>query len=160
MDVVGVMAAYLSVVRVCTAQCIIILIVFTNYIFAHLLDRHWCTVQKMIPRFTKSKRAIIRANAHAKTYSKFKRSYVLTLKTVYCVTVDIFRWIDSGVTKTHSVLPAKTDSTQIPYLGSRSKYEYCIYQSFIHNSCVYGRVEEKREPSSLCVRQQAFRTLT
>jgi hypothetical protein len=54
MDVVGVMAAYLSVVRVCTAQSrealhvgailnifkyfIIILIVATNYIFVHLLD--------------------------------------------------------------------------------------------------------------------------
>ena len=54
MDVVGVMAAYLPVVRVCTAQSrealsswrnfkyfkyfIIILIVYTIYIFVHLLD--------------------------------------------------------------------------------------------------------------------------
>ena len=51
MDMVGVMAAYLPVVRVCTAQCsdcavhtcnfkylIIILFVSTNYIFVHLLD--------------------------------------------------------------------------------------------------------------------------
>ena len=49
MDVVGVMAAYLPVVRVCTALSreailntlkyfIIILIVSTNYIFVHLLD--------------------------------------------------------------------------------------------------------------------------
>ena len=50
MDVVGVMAAYLPVVRVCTAlsrealplntfkHFIIILIVSTNYIFVHLLD--------------------------------------------------------------------------------------------------------------------------
>ena len=54
MDVVGVMAAYLPVVRVCNAQSrealaiwsnfkyfkyfIIILIVYTIYIFVHLLD--------------------------------------------------------------------------------------------------------------------------
>ena len=45
MVVVGVMAAYLPVVRVCTAQSrealkyfIIILMVSTNYIFVHLLD--------------------------------------------------------------------------------------------------------------------------
>ena len=48
MDVVGVMSAYLPVVRVCTALSrealsifkyfIIILIVSTNYIFVHLLD--------------------------------------------------------------------------------------------------------------------------
>ena len=45
MDVVGVMAAYLPVVRVCTALSsetrkyfIIILIVSKNYTFAHLLD--------------------------------------------------------------------------------------------------------------------------
>ena len=44
-DVVGVMAAYLPVVRVCTDSLerhfkyfIIILIVSTNYIFVHLLD--------------------------------------------------------------------------------------------------------------------------
>ena len=39
MDVVGVMAAYLPVVRVCTAKsrdCAVI--VSTNYIFVHLLD--------------------------------------------------------------------------------------------------------------------------
>jgi len=43
MDIVGVMAVYLPVVRVCTAQSreiyfIIILIVSMNYIFVHLLD--------------------------------------------------------------------------------------------------------------------------
>jgi len=43
MDVVGVVAPYLRVVRVCTALSreayfIIILIVSTNYIFVHLLD--------------------------------------------------------------------------------------------------------------------------
>ena len=51
MDVVGVMVAYLPVVRACTAQSrealsswsnfkyfVIILIVSTNYIFVHLLD--------------------------------------------------------------------------------------------------------------------------
>ena len=48
MDIVGVTAAYLPVVRVCTALSrealsifkyfIIILIVSTNYIFVHLLD--------------------------------------------------------------------------------------------------------------------------
>ena len=48
MDVVGVMAAYLPMVRVCTALSreahnilkyfIIILTVSTNYIFVHLLD--------------------------------------------------------------------------------------------------------------------------
>jgi len=50
MDVIGVMATYLPVVRVCTAQSrhvgailnifkyFIILIVSTNYIFVHLLE--------------------------------------------------------------------------------------------------------------------------
>jgi len=41
MDVVGVMAAHLPVVRVCSAlpkYFIITLIVSTNYIFVHLLD--------------------------------------------------------------------------------------------------------------------------